>query len=86
MSVQGKSSGQKFSGNPSSKPWNLHEILQSSIVHNIVTRLVEASLGIDHRVICPHTSEQNDSVESRLRRVVEGGMSLLVQGAIRVRF
>lgn len=34
--------------------------------------------GILHRVTCPHTSDQNGSVEGRLRIIVEGGLALLL--------
>lgn len=44
------------------------------------------ALGIDHRVTYPHTSEQNGSIESRLRKAIEGGMASLVQGALPVKF
>ncbi|CAJ2673651.1 unnamed protein product [Trifolium pratense] len=35
------------------------------------------SLGINHRVTCPHTSHQNGTVERRHRSIVEIGLTLL---------
>ncbi|KAD0157053.1 hypothetical protein E3N88_44702 [Mikania micrantha] len=40
------------------------------------------SLGIVHRLSCPHTSEQNGLVESRHRHVVEIGLTLLAQSKV----
>lgn len=35
--------------------------------------------GIDHRVSCPHTSQQNGVVERKHRHIVDTGLSLLAQ-------
>lgn len=40
------------------------------------------SLGIIHRLSCPHTSEQNGLVERRHRHVVETGLTLLSQSSV----
>ncbi|KAD7116530.1 hypothetical protein E3N88_03798 [Mikania micrantha] len=40
------------------------------------------SLGILHRLSCPHTSEQNGVVERRHRHVVETGLTLLAQSHV----
>lgn len=45
-----------------------------------------ASLGIIHRLSCPHTSEQNGFVERRHRHVVETGLTLLAQSGAPKRF
>ena len=37
------------------------------------------TIGIHHRVICPHTHEQNDIVERRHRHIVETRLTLLGQ-------
>jgi histone deacetylase 1/2 len=37
------------------------------------------TIGIQHRVICPHTHEQNGMVERRHRHIVETGLTLLGQ-------
>ncbi|KAJ0500301.1 putative RNA-directed DNA polymerase [Helianthus annuus] len=44
------------------------------------------SLGIIHRRSCPHTSEQNGTVERRHRHVVETGLALLAQSFVPQRF
>jgi hypothetical protein len=44
------------------------------------------SLGIIHRLSCPHTSEQNGVVERRHRHVVETGLTLLAQSHVPHRF
>ncbi|KAK9079893.1 hypothetical protein SSX86_001566 [Deinandra increscens subsp. villosa] len=44
------------------------------------------NLGIRHRLSCPHTSEQNDTVERRHRHVVETGLTLLAQSHVPRRF
>jgi histone deacetylase 1/2 len=36
-------------------------------------------IGIHHRLICPHTHEQNGTVERRHRHIVETGLTLLGQ-------
>ncbi|KAJ0882624.1 putative RNA-directed DNA polymerase [Helianthus annuus] len=45
-----------------------------------------SSLGIIHRLSCPHTSEQNGTVERRHRHVVETGLTLLAQSHVPQRF
>ena len=35
------------------------------------------TIGIHHRLICPHTHEQNGTVECRHRHIVEAGLTLL---------
>ncbi|CAH1438446.1 unnamed protein product [Lactuca virosa] len=45
-----------------------------------------SSLGITHRLSCPHTSEQNGVVERRHRHVVETGLTLLAQSGVPQRF
>ncbi|KAD1469156.1 hypothetical protein E3N88_42767 [Mikania micrantha] len=45
-----------------------------------------SSLGIIHRLSCPHTSEQNGIVERRHRHVVETGLTLLAQSHVPQRF
>jgi histone deacetylase 1/2 len=37
------------------------------------------TIGIHHRLICPHTYKQNDSVERRHRYIIETGLTLLGQ-------
>jgi len=37
------------------------------------------TIGIHHRLNCPHTYKQNDSVERRHRYIVETGLTLLGQ-------
>ncbi|KAD3069268.1 hypothetical protein E3N88_37148 [Mikania micrantha] len=44
------------------------------------------SLGIIHRLSCPHTSEQNGFVERRHRHVVETGLTLLAHSNVPKRF
>ncbi|KAJ0581064.1 putative RNA-directed DNA polymerase [Helianthus annuus] len=44
------------------------------------------SLGIVHRRSCPHTSEQNGTVERRHRHVVETGLALLAHSNLPQRF
>ncbi|KAJ0477852.1 putative RNA-directed DNA polymerase [Helianthus annuus] len=44
------------------------------------------TLGIIHRLSCPHTSEQNGFVERRRRHVVETGLTLLAQSGVPMRF
>ncbi|KAF7151058.1 hypothetical protein RHSIM_Rhsim02G0101600 [Rhododendron simsii] len=41
-----------------------------------------ATLGILHRLPCPHTHEQNGSIERRHRHVVETGLALLAHASI----
>ncbi|KAD3067192.1 hypothetical protein E3N88_35072 [Mikania micrantha] len=45
-----------------------------------------SSIGVIHRLSCPHTSEQNGLVERRLRHVVETGLTLLAQSHVPQRF
>ncbi|KAJ0745776.1 putative RNA-directed DNA polymerase [Helianthus annuus] len=45
-----------------------------------------SSLGVVHRLSCPHTSEQNGYVERRHRHVVETGLTLLAQSNVPQRF
>ncbi|KAK1420567.1 hypothetical protein QVD17_22267 [Tagetes erecta] len=45
-----------------------------------------ASLGITHRLSCPHTSEQNGFVERRHRHVVETGLTLLAHSHVPQQF
>jgi histone deacetylase 1/2 len=35
------------------------------------------AISIHRRLICPHTLEQNDTVERRHRHIVETGLTLL---------
>ncbi|KAG8473394.1 hypothetical protein CXB51_035704 [Gossypium anomalum] len=41
-----------------------------------------AHLGIQHRVTCPHTSEQNGAVERKHRQIVDMGLTLLAQAGL----
>ena len=50
-----------------------------------VSKLIE-SLGIIHRVSCPHTQEQNGAVERRNRIIIEKGLTLLVQASLPILF
>lgn len=45
-----------------------------------------STMGIVHRLSCPHTHEQNGYVERRNRHVVETGLTLLAQGNVPHRF
>ncbi|KAL9993337.1 putative RNA-directed DNA polymerase [Helianthus debilis subsp. tardiflorus] len=45
-----------------------------------------SSIGIIHRLSCPHTSEQNGVVERRHRHVVETGLTLMAQSDTPQRF
>ncbi|KAD4585188.1 hypothetical protein E3N88_22789 [Mikania micrantha] len=45
-----------------------------------------SSLGVIHRLSCPHTSEQNGFVERRHRHVVETGLTLLAQSNVPKKF
>jgi histone deacetylase 1/2 len=42
--------------------------------------------GIAHRVSCPHTHQQNGSIERKHRHIVETGLSLLAQSCMPVTF
>lgn len=44
------------------------------------------SCGINHRITCPHTHEQNGTVERRNCHVVETGLSLLAQASLPSKF
>ncbi|GMI87432.1 hypothetical protein HRI_002412500 [Hibiscus trionum] len=44
------------------------------------------SLGIQHRITCPHTSQQNGVVERRHRQIVETALCLLAQAAAPLKF
>ena len=37
------------------------------------------TIGIHHRLMCPHTHEQNDNVERPHRHIIETGLTLLGQ-------
>ncbi|KAG8502477.1 hypothetical protein CXB51_000392 [Gossypium anomalum] len=45
-----------------------------------------SSLGIQHRVTCPYTSEQNGVAERKHRQIVDMGLSLLAQSAMPLQF
>ena len=40
------------------------------------------SLGISHRLSCPHTHQQNGSIERKHRHIVETGLTLLASSSI----
>ena len=40
------------------------------------------SLGISHRISCPHTHQQNGSVERKHRHIVETGLTLLASSSV----
>jgi hypothetical protein len=44
------------------------------------------SLGIAHRVSCPHTHQQNGSAERKHRHIVETGLALLAHAHIPLKF
>jgi hypothetical protein len=44
------------------------------------------STGINHRVTCPHTHQQNGLVERKHRHIVETGLTLLAQAQLPLRF
>jgi hypothetical protein len=44
------------------------------------------SLGIAHRVFCPHTHQQNGSAERKHRHIVETGLALLAHAHIPLKF
>jgi len=44
------------------------------------------TIGIHYRLICPHTHEQNDTVERRHRHIVETGLTRLGQCSAPLRF
>lgn len=43
-------------------------------------------IGIEHHVSCPHTHQQNGSVERKHRHIVEMGLTLLSQSSMPIRF
>lgn len=45
-----------------------------------------SSLGIFHRHHCPHTHEQNDTVERKHRYIVKNSLTLLVQSGFPLKF
>jgi hypothetical protein len=50
--------------------------------HNTMFR----SLGIVHRVSCPHTHQQNGSAEHKHRHIVETGLALLAHAHVPLKF
>ncbi|GAU26016.1 hypothetical protein TSUD_64040 [Trifolium subterraneum] len=44
------------------------------------------TLGIKHRLTCPHTSHQNGTVERKHRQIVEMGLTLLSQASLPLKF
>ncbi|PNX94499.1 retrovirus-related Pol polyprotein from transposon TNT 1-94, partial [Trifolium pratense] len=44
------------------------------------------TLGIQHRLTCPHTSHQNGTVERKHRQIVEMGLTLLSQAHLPLKF
>jgi hypothetical protein len=51
-------------------------------MHNTFFR----SLGITHRVSCPHTHQQNGSAECKHRHIVETGLALLAHAHVPINF
>jgi hypothetical protein len=51
-------------------------------IHNTFFR----SLGIAHRVSCPHTHQQNGSAERKHRHIVETGLALLAHAHVPLKF
>jgi hypothetical protein len=51
-------------------------------IHNTFFR----SLGIAHRVSCPHTHQQNGSAERKHRHIVETGLALLAHAHVPIKF
>ncbi|KAG8473745.1 hypothetical protein CXB51_035573 [Gossypium anomalum] len=45
-----------------------------------------AHLGIQHRITCPHTSEQNGVVERKYRQLIDMGLTLLAQVSLPLTF
>jgi len=41
-----------------------------------------SDLGIQHRLICPHTHHQNGVIERKHRHIVDMGLALLSQAAM----
>jgi transposase InsO family protein len=44
------------------------------------------SMGITHRVSCPHTHQQNGSAERKHRHIVKTGLALLAHAAMPIKF
>lgn len=44
------------------------------------------NLGIAHRLTCPYSHQQNGSVETRHRRIVDSGLTLLKQASLPLHF
>jgi len=44
------------------------------------------TLGIHHRLICPHTHEQNGTIERKHRHITEMGLTLLVAATLPIQF
>jgi len=44
------------------------------------------SFGITHRLTCPHTQQQNDSIERKHRHIVETGLALLFASSLPLTF
>jgi histone deacetylase 1/2 len=44
------------------------------------------SLGITHRLICPHTHHQNGVIERKHRHVVDLGLTLLSQASLPLKY
>lgn len=51
-------------------------------IHNTFFR----SLGIAHRVSCPHTHQQNGSAERKHRHIIETGLTLLAHAHVPLKF
>jgi histone deacetylase 1/2 len=45
-----------------------------------------ANTGIQHQISCPHTHQQNGSIERKHRHIIEKGLSLLAQASMPVAF
>jgi len=44
------------------------------------------TLGIHHRLICPHTHEQNGTIERKNRHITEMGLTLLAAATLPIKF
>lgn len=44
------------------------------------------SCGIIHRVACPHTHEQNEAAERKIRHIVDTGLTLLAHATLPLKF
>jgi transposase InsO family protein len=51
-------------------------------MHNTFFR----SLGLTHRVLCPHTHQQNGSAKRKHRHIVETGLALLAHAVMPLKF